>query len=83
VPTAGFATAAPAPGAGAPGGAAAAVPASAGLVTAAGVGALVALALLTSPLWAVGSRRLAETVLGATSTSCPHGLDRVDDAGRA
>lgn len=37
---------------------------------------LVALALLVSPLFGLGSTRLADNVLAQVSTSCPMGLDR-------
>jgi hypothetical protein len=43
----------------------------------AGAGAAaVLLALLSSPLWAVGSRNLADNVLGVAGSSCPAGLDQ-------
>lgn len=37
---------------------------------------IVVLALLSSPLWAIGSRRLADGVLAASGNACPDGLDR-------
>ena len=37
---------------------------------------LVALALLASPLFGLGSSRLADNVLAPVSTSCPIGLDK-------
>jgi hypothetical protein len=37
---------------------------------------LVALALLASPLFGLGSARLADNVLAAASTACPNGLDQ-------
>ena len=63
-----------------PGGAAGGDTAVAGTpagAAAAGTGAAVAviIALLSSPLWAVGSRNLADNVLGIAGTSCPDGLD--------
>lgn len=36
----------------------------------------VVLALLGSPIWGWGSGRLADTALAATSSACPHGLDK-------
>ena len=39
-------------------------------------GVLVALALLASPLFGLGSSRLADNVLAPVSTSCPTGLDK-------
>lgn len=44
-------------------------------VTAGGAAAAVVLALLTTPLWAIGSRSLADNVLGVATSSCPEGLD--------
>jgi len=38
--------------------------------------ALVALALLASPLFGIGSSKLADNVLAPVSTSCPSGLDQ-------
>jgi hypothetical protein len=38
----------------------------------------VVLALLSSPLWAIGSRRLADAVLAGGAGGCPDGLDRKD-----
>ena len=83
--TPGFSTPAPAITGAAPGAASAgAVPASAaGIAGALGVGGLAALALLTAPFWAIGSRRFADHVLGAAGSSCPDGLDRPLDPGRA
>jgi hypothetical protein len=46
----------------------------AGVAGSAGAAAVV-LALLSSPLWAVGSTRLADNVLGTASSSCPEGKD--------
>jgi hypothetical protein len=36
---------------------------------------LILAVLLSSPLWGVGSSRLADNVIGATGTSCPDGRD--------
>ncbi len=47
----------------------------AGVAGGAGAAAVV-LALLSSPLWAVGSRNLADNVLGLAGSSCPDGLDK-------
>lgn len=44
-------------------------------VTAGGAAAAVVLALLTTPLWAIGSRALADNVLGVAASTCPEGLD--------
>jgi hypothetical protein len=81
----GFSTPSPAiPGGAAPGTATPGAPASSsGPAAAAGAGALVALALLSSPLWALGSRRLADNVLGVAGSSCPDGLDRPLHPGRS
>jgi hypothetical protein len=49
---------------------------AAGAVGGGGAAAAVVLALLTSPLWAVGSRKLADNVLDVASSSCPDGLDK-------
>lgn len=76
-PTAGFAT--PAPSLPAAPTTAAGVPvtgAPAGAVGAGAGAAAVILALLSSPLWAAGSRRLADNVLGLAGSSCPDGLDQ-------
>lgn len=76
-PTPSFATptpslpAAPATGAGVP---VATTPA--GAVGAGAGAAAVLLALLSAPLWAVGSRNLADNVLGLAGSSCPDGLDQ-------
>jgi hypothetical protein len=37
---------------------------------------LVALALLASPFFGIGSSKLADNVLAPVSTSCPIGLDK-------
>lgn len=39
----------------------------------------VVLALLSSPLWAIGSRKLADNVLGIAGSSCPERLDVVPE----
>ena len=54
----------------------------AGAVAAGTAGAAaVVLALLSSPLWAVGSRNLADNVLDIAGSSCPDGLDRPEKGG--
>ena len=74
-PVSSFDTPAPAlPGGGA--GDTAVAGTSAGAAGAAtGAAAAVILALLSSPLWAVGSRNLADNVLDVAGSSCPDGLD--------
>lgn len=49
---------------------------AAGAVGGGGAAAAAVLALLTSPLWAVWTRRLADNVLGVTGSACPDGKDR-------
>lgn len=73
----GFSTPAPAL---APAGTAgtAALPGStpAGALGGAAGAAVVILAVLSAPFWAVGSRNLADNVLGIAGSSCPDGLDQ-------
>jgi len=74
VPLPGFSTPTPAlPSSGGTGTA----PVNGSLAGAAGGAGAVAVvfALLSSPLWAIGSRNLADNVLGMASSSCPEGLD--------
>lgn len=48
----------------------------------AGIGVLAAFAiLLTTPLWGIGSTKLADNVLAAASSACPDGLDQPSKPG--